>query len=237
MAYSVQIEIHDTGAVGSSPVDDAYDALETADNDLQEDYAVSKTGKNELDNSRIESTSNSEREATVEYVEEDLHYDGHLDNDILHLVLYNRTIDVDSGLDGAGFANWNAGESDSSHQGDFEPYREYEGSDGEYALVFVNTATRDFPYNTTIFKNTVAHEVGHALNGYHKDGTIFATTDGEEATPMITWYCEGDCGSEWPDQTPAGEPCYGVTPDACSHRLEYAGCAQDRIDNHIQQYF
>lgn len=77
------------------------------------------------------------------------------------------------------------------------------------------------------YMNTVIHEVGHTLQSYHEDGSIYTDRSSSPVSPMQTWYSANNCASN----DPVASNCFG---NADSLRYEYArdptGCATNAME-------
>lgn len=229
----VAVEVHKTGTVWESTRNTAESALEKMDDDLDNNFVVSD-GKSNLDNSEAPGGSSSSRYDWLDYVEDELHDDGLLDDSVIHVVLYS----YNGG--GAGFAQFNAGgpKNDGGFWG-IKSFRNYESQDGYYGIASVNIQTQSYPYGTEWYENTVIHEVGHLFDLEHSHGAIRKNSSGDNfASPMVTWYVEQNCLLPGINDEPDDDLCTDESnsKDACNHWQQISGCTSDDSDDWIDNH-
>ncbi|MFB6176648.1 MAG: zinc-dependent metalloprotease family protein [Halobaculum sp.] len=230
----VTVIIHATDTVGSNREDQAASAMSDLGSQISDSIST-RTGAT-LDNSKApDKVDKSMRRDWINYVEDELHADNYLEDASVHVLLYHKTINWDTSNGGAGFAEWDAG---STNSGRLTGDRDY-SSDGRYAFASVNTATGNYPYNQRIFEMTVMHEVGHTLGTGHRSGAIQGIYENGSinyhVSPMLTWYAEQPCLAFPTDNSSYDSICFNDKDKntACNHHraLSSSGCNQDESLN------
>ncbi|MFB6178063.1 MAG: hypothetical protein ABEI99_13175, partial [Halobaculum sp.] len=172
-------------------LDEAENALEQMDNQLNHNFVVDK----KYNDNYVDQVKCGDRSQTVRNCEDALENDGILGNNEVIVLLHGCSNFFTETMGVAGIAFWPAGATNATNSEGQN--RRYESSAGQYAFAFVNVNTRKAPYNEGYFKNTVIHETGHTLmdnvdgntgpQAEHLEGSIFSD---DQASPMCTWYVE-----------------------------------------------
>jgi len=181
----IEVYIVKGGYVEDKRIEEAYDATNTLDSQL--DMEASIAPKKRASYSVQDNVYCKDRPQTREDVEKQLHNDGYLSDSNIVLVIHDCASIENDDMEIAGCAM-------------FQPFaknvsgRDYQSEDGQYCVCFVNATTRHSPYNLGYFKNTVIHELGHALMdlGDRNEHTSGAVWGDNEASPICTWYVESD---------------------------------------------
>lgn len=228
--------VHKTKEVNSKRIDQAHNALDKLESEIDPLYDVDLTiysygGHTSLQNSKSPGTNDSARYDWESYVEDTLHDEYYLGWGDLHVPLYNHT-------EGAGFSSWNVGgdETDDPIR-HYKEYRSYEDEDGQYGFANVNVATGNWPYDKTWFKATVMHEIGHLFGALHEDGRITEQNGDHYSSPMSTWYVEQKCYTTNNDEP--SSLCYDASgsKDACHHDLDMSYCARRQIGDWLVDHY
>jgi hypothetical protein len=231
---SVDIGVYETSEIGDAGAE-AMDALQSLDSMLY-DGDVDINVFDERAVSIDDDMYYDNRSKTVEDLEFDLYNSGHLGWNNIHVIIYNET-DTGNEMGGAGFSVWQVGEpnSDPEYAKYVTANREYNVSDGKYALAFVNVATRGFPYSNQWFRNTVIHEVGHTFHCEHQDGEIEIDNGSYVASPMCTWYVESSYYTS--NDINADNLCQDENQDETDNHTEQISlCTDAQFDSHANQY-
>ena len=223
----IEVYIVKGGYVGDKRIEEAYDAINTLDSQL--DMEANIAAKKRKTYSVQDNVHCNDRPQTREDVERQLHNDGYLSGSNIVMVIHDCAGISNDHMQVAGCSMFRPFAKDVSA-------RNYQDEDGQYCVCFTNATTRHIPYNLRYFKNTVIHELGHVLMdlGIRDEHTSGAVWGDDEASPMCTWYVESDESIYVSNPDLESEQAYQYGDwDNSGHDTNISYKAEREIENHI----